>query len=266
MKCSELKNELALYSDALESGLASEVKSHLAVCPLCRQKLAEYREMRAYMSRLPRPTVSPALSSRLKEMAAEAAEPQMFSFPVFENNPWRVSFIPLSAGVAATLIFAAGLFNFILSGAAATSNSERTLARSYNSPSTVAIDTRASASPSSSDIVSPSEYARSRMSVAGESPSINPQGTLATLARTFAHGRSKTEELVVVANVFGNGLAEITTVVEPSEDSRLIAELRQALDSGRGEPPFVPASLDGRSETVQVVLKFRNVTVNTRRR
>lgn len=266
MNCSELINDLALCSDGSRSEISDEITLHLGVCPLCRQKVAEYREMRFALSAIKRPAAPAELSAKLQSIAAAAATPDMFSFPVFENKWWRLRPLPLAAGVAATLIIGLGLFNFVLNGARFAPARDNARTAGDRADGSVMLASARSAASSEAGPISASEYARSRMSVAGQSPSINPQGALANLARTFASGKSKTEELVVVANVFGNGLAEITTVVEPSEDSQLIAELRQALDKGEGEPPFVPASMDGRADTMRIVLKFRNVTVNTRRR
>ena len=113
--------------------------------------------------------------------------------------------------------------------------------------------------------ISPIEFARSRMAVAGESPSINPQGTLASLSKTLANHGIRNSEIVVVADVFSNGLARIAEVVEPSQNVGAVDELEKALGSDVANAPFVPASMDNRSASVRVVLKFQNVEVNTRR-
>jgi len=111
--------------------------------------------------------------------------------------------------------------------------------------------------------ISPSEYAFSRHAIAGESPSLNPQGALVALTRSLVRGKMEDEEVVVVADVFGNGLARITEVVEPTKDERAIEQLEKALDSDPVYAPFVPASYDKRSETMRVILKIQNVNVKT---
>jgi hypothetical protein len=111
--------------------------------------------------------------------------------------------------------------------------------------------------------LSPYEYAFSRHAIAGESPSINPQGALVALTRSLVRGKMEDEEVVVVADVFGNGLAKIAQVVEPSDDDRSIRQLQRALESDPVYAPFVPASYDRRSETMRVVLKIQNVNVKT---
>jgi hypothetical protein len=66
-----------------------------------------------------------------------------------------------------------------------------------------------------------------------------------------------------VADVFGNGLAQIAEVVEPSRDRHAVAELQKALDSDPSYAPFVPASYENRPDSVRVVLRFQSVAVNT---
>jgi hypothetical protein len=107
------------------------------------------------------------------------------------------------------------------------------------------------------------EYARSRMAIAGESPSINPRGALVALTKSLVRGEMRDDEVTVVADVFSNGLAQVAEVVEPSHDRRAIEELQKALQSDPSFAPFVPADVDKRSGTVRVVLKIQNVNVRT---
>jgi len=68
----------------------------------------------------------------------------------------------------------------------------------------------------------------------------------------------------VVAEVFGNGLARVDEVVEPSHDRRAVEQLQKALQSDPAYAPFVPAKLDRRSDSVRVVLRIQSVDVDTR--
>jgi hypothetical protein len=111
--------------------------------------------------------------------------------------------------------------------------------------------------------LTPSEYAQTRLSIAGESPSVNPNGALIALTRSLVRGEMKDDEVVVVAEVFGNGLARISEVVEPSHDHRAVAELEQALKSDPAYAPFVPADFDKRSDSIRVILKLQSVDVQT---
>jgi hypothetical protein len=83
------------------------------------------------------------------------------------------------------------------------------------------------------------------------------------LTNSLVRGEMKDDEVVVVAEVFGNGLAKIDEVIEPSRDRRAVGELEKALESDPAFAPFVPADMDRRPESVRVVLKIQNVDVNT---
>jgi hypothetical protein len=76
----------------------------------------------------------------------------------------------------------------------------------------------------------------------------------------------KDDEVVVVADVYGDGLAQISEIVEPSRDGRAIEQLERALNSGPSNSAFVPAALENRADSVRVVLKFQSVDVNISRR
>jgi hypothetical protein len=106
-------------------------------------------------------------------------------------------------------------------------------------------------------------YVEQRVDVSSESPSINPQGALVALTNSLVRGEMKDDEVVVVAEVFGNGLAKIDEVVEPSHNRRAVGELQKALESDPSFAPFVPADLDKRPSSVKVVLKIQSVNVNT---
>jgi hypothetical protein len=70
------------------------------------------------------------------------------------------------------------------------------------------------------------------------------------------------KRLSVVADVFQNGAARVTNVVESPKSRSTMARLMRALDGDKTSPPFVPANLDNRGDLVRVVLKFQNVNVN----
>jgi len=109
--------------------------------------------------------------------------------------------------------------------------------------------------------LTPFQYARSRSNISEESPSVNPSGTLVSLTNSLENEHLDNDEVVVVADVYQNGAARITNVVE-SPNKSTMARLMKALDGDRMSPPFVPARLDNRSDLVRVVLKFQSVNVN----
>lgn len=110
--------------------------------------------------------------------------------------------------------------------------------------------------------ISPFDYANSRLGVSAQSPSVNPKGALIALTKSLVRGEMRDEEVVVVADVFGNGLADIAEVVEYPQDRQKISELRKALRSDPAFAPFVPAKMDGRATSVRVVLKLQSVNVD----
>ena len=67
MKCSELQFNLSLYTDgALSESESASIKVHLEICPLCRQKNSEFRELRSGLERLGRPEIPQSLQDNLK--------------------------------------------------------------------------------------------------------------------------------------------------------------------------------------------------------
>ena len=67
------------------------------------------------------------------------------------------------------------------------------------------------------------------------------------------------EEVVVVADVFGDGLAQISEVVESPRDGRTVSERERAFRASSA--PFVPAVLENRPESIRIVLKLQSVDV-----
>ena len=265
MKCSEVKSNLPLYSDdILTSAERAELDSHLDTCPLCRQSLSEFQSIKNGLRALARPNLSDNALAHLRSMVSAELRPS-FAGPTFrlveERRNWLETWmVPSTAGTFASLVFGV----FMLWAIASTARDPGDFVADSSAgtrPSTV-LANRRSLGPDALDL-SPSEYASTRLAFAGESPSVNPQGALVALTRSLVRGEMEDEEVVVVADVFGNGLARITEVVEPPADDRAIQQLEKALESDPIYAPFVPASFDGRSENMRVILKIQNVNVKT---
>lgn len=170
--------------------------------------------------------------------------------------------MPVGVGLLASVVVGFSFLSLLFNGGLAPM--QRDVASSF--PETqVLIAANRNSYRGDADEILPADYARTRLAVAGESPSINPQGALISLSRSLVHGGMKNDEVVVVADVFANGLARIAEVVEPSRDNRAVDELERALVSDPSNAPFVTADMDKRSESVRVVLKFQSVEVNSRR-
>jgi hypothetical protein len=171
--------------------------------------------------------------------------------------------MPVGVGVATSLVVGISLMWAMFSGQlapldkAASADSVRPADRAY-----ILGNTEIVPYPGDLSISSPA-FANTRSAVAEESPSVNPNGALIALTKSLVRGHMEDDEVVVVADVFGNGLARIAEVVEPSEDRHAVRELERALESDPAFAPFVPASVDRRSETVRVILKIQHVDVDT---
>jgi len=257
LKCSDIRSDIPLYGDGcLASGLEDALQVHLTICPICRQELFEYREMRSALRSLPRAQIPAELHLGLKDNALAAARPAMFAFPRLTGFAWRQNVLPLIGSSFASVLVGFALFSYMLSGVLGENSSIASNAPIFPAGSYGSIPDR--------DSVSAADFARQRLAYSAESPSINPQGALAAMTKGLSGGSLKNDEMVVVARVFGNGLAEITDVVEPASDPQAVQNLEHALEDQRSSTPFVPAKLDGRGNDVQVVLKIQNVVVSTR--
>jgi hypothetical protein len=111
--------------------------------------------------------------------------------------------------------------------------------------------------------ITPDDIVADRIMVSSESPSINPRGALVALAQSLTGTKMKADEVVVVADVFSNGLANIEEVVEPLDNEQTVYELEKALRKTSTDAPFVPAFLDKRADSVRVVFKIQRVDVKT---
>ena len=112
-------------------------------------------------------------------------------------------------------------------------------------------------------LITQEDFARHRISVSGESPSINPAGAIVALTKSLVRGKMKDDEVVVVADVFGDGLAQIAEIVESPQDDKTLENLKNAFNADFENAPFVPAALDHRASEIRVVFKIQFVEVQT---
>ena len=267
MKCSELQFDLSLHADGfLAENDVALVRGHLEICPLCRQKYSEIREIKTGLRRVSHPEISPALHNRLMRTVKTELGVFQKSRPAMstEMRSWlQISVMPYGVGVLASLVFG---FTFLAMMFSANHGLSPLSAASPNPYRSDPVMLAANPDPfrdGSPGSLSASDYAQSRLSISSESPSINPQGALIALTKSLVRGGMKDDEVVVVADIFSNGLAQIAEVVEPSRDRQAVYELQKALDSDPAYAPFVASNLDRRSDNVRVVLKFRSVSVST---
>lgn len=262
MKCRDLKSELQQLADgSLSDEQTASISQHLVVCPLCRDELATLRSLRNELRGLFRPEIDGRTFSRLKALVAAELSPG-YGYPSFrliesETNWWQKWLLPTTAGTFASLVLGILLLGVIL---IPSNVPEVADVRSDENRDPLYL---ANVDPVFGDqFITPREFALSRNDVSTESPSINPAGTLVEMASNYTRNPHSDEELVVVADVYGDGEARITDVVESSRDKRKMERLQAAFRADRIAPPFVPANLDNRNEVVRVILKFQNVDVN----
>lgn len=258
MKCSEIQFELSFYADgSLSDSSAGAVRDHLHTCPLCRKAYAETVEMRNALRRMRRPEPSAVLSRSIKHAAISERSrlaQSWLTFPADIRDWIEMRLMPYGVGLLASVLvgfaFTAMLFSNLIDygqrspgDAAALRDRDRFDNRKVGP-------------------ISPEEYAQTRLAFAGESPSVNPNGALVALTKTLVRGDMTDDEVVVVADVFSNGLAQIAEVVEPSRDQRAVEELAKALATDPAYAPFVPTTFEKRPESMRVVLRFQSVNVS----
>ncbi len=254
MFCENLQFNLSLYSDdVLSDDERFVLDEHLAECPLCRIKLSDYQDLRQNLRVMPRPEIPQNLLQNIRTSVAQAQQTNetgpIFVFKENAKSWWRTHLMSYSIGTFASVFFGLMLLWGMFPGQAKVNVR-------YNSSENSTMMLADDGSPMTS-----SEYANKLISY--QAPTINPSGALAAMSKSIIRGKMTDDEVVVVADVFSNGLAKISEVVEPQNDRRAVRELEKALktDPAYAAPPFVTAETDNRSETVRVVLKIQRVDV-----
>ena len=270
MMCENTQSNLPVYfDDVLASATRDEIEKHLAVCPVCRGKAADFQALKNDLRRLARPALSARNLTALRQKLAREIESKQGIFSQFQpenRREWlRVRWMPYTVGTAASLLFTVTLLWTLLSTAYLPENNVE-FARSDTPYRINLTPTNSNPLMTTADFdLSPANFAATRYAVSGNSPSLNPQGALVALTKSIVRGKMKDDEVVVVADVFGDGLAHIAEIVEPSSDSAAVRELEKALKNDpRYAAPFVPANMDGRSDsTVRVIFKINRVDIQT---
>jgi hypothetical protein len=254
MRCEDVHNLISVAGDDLLDDIERDMLNrHLSACPLCRQEREDIRNLTRDLRMMRRPAMSAPMLHSLRTAVAEQAAANVRSFWLAEDQrPWTSWLMPSSVGTLASVVIAVVfLWTFTLTP--------------VDRPASLSpYDARLLAGTNPGRTDASASYSRPRRDISSESPSVNPQGALVALTNSFVRGDMKDDEVVVVAEVFGNGLAQIDEVVEPSRDRRAVDELDKALRSDPSYAPFVSADLDQRPESVRVVLKIQNVDVSTR--
>ena len=247
MRCEEVQNLIAVEADdVLLAGESVTLNEHLSTCPLCRQERDDMRSLTRDLRMMRRPALTPDALFSVRNAVSDGLGARQGFWISEDKRPWLQAWLmPSGLGTFASVVIGIG-FIWLLS--------------------LTPIPSRSQPFNDFPEIPDPSQlaYAGPRRGVSSESPSVNPQGALVALTNSLVRGEMDDDEVVVVAEVFGNGLAKIDEVVEPSRNRRAVGELDKALRSDPDFAPFVPADLDQRPDSVRVVLKIQNVNVSTR--
>jgi Putative zinc-finger len=273
MNCDAIEHLLSLYVD---DGLTSDERAvcyeHLEVCPVCRARVDELRNVRSGLAMLVKPVVPPDLVPAINmALATKAAEVRAhrnattvdlindWALKWLQPRPMRYAFSSLASIVIFTAVFAALRPHMIALHEASVALEQVQITTVGGDDPLVADDY---------DItkpISPESYAALRTPYNTESPSLNPAGALAMLnwepRELNNRGGHRQDDMVIVADVFTNGAASLANVVQAPRDRRMLEDVANAL---RQDAAFVPASLDRRPDTMRVIFSVQRVDVHER--
>jgi hypothetical protein len=266
MSCKDLQEAIALYADGdtLDENVRARLDAHLVACPLCRVRLAEFQTLQNDLRVLTRPAMPADLLNAVRGAVAveikTAQKKQPFIYTEGFRQWLQFRFMPYAVGTVASLILTATLLLSLLSTRNVTVENNLALSESATGSSSLLL--AANSNPMIDELaITPSQYAAMRFGVGNESPSVNPTGALVALTKSIVRGKMRDDEVVVVADVFGNGVARISEVVEAPTDESDLEALENALQKDPNQAAFLPARLDNRSDVVRVVLKIQRVDV-----
>lgn len=271
MKCEDLQFSLPLFADDdLPSSEKLKLEAHLAECPVCRARYADIVSLRNGLRNLSSPQIPGNLVYSVRSaVAAELSQSPGNSKPIFSDDfrEWlQYRFMPYGIGTFASVIFVVMFLAATLSTKNATDKINE-IAALNSKPALVMTDSNSNIAyrtytyrDLSLDLTN-EDFAALRVPVASESPTLSPKGALVALTKSLVRGKIHDDEVVVVADVFGDGLAQIAEVVEPPKNRQSLEEIEKALQNDPAYAPFVPAKLDNRSNVVRVVFKIQTVNV-----
>ena len=260
MSCEENRQTLSLYVDDCVSLPARvAIDEHLDRCPVCRADVAELRSLTRSLSLMTRPKPPVHLADTISDLLTiEAAARRQAPPPSIGRRIARFlepRLMPYSVGSFASVI----MFTLMLSALRPHFIALREAALQNSNGVIVELPEYDLYQP-----VSKEAFAASRAPIGELSPSLNPRGSLAALTRNYVdpHNSSReADDMIVVADVFSNGVASVSGVVQPPRDKRMLDEFESAL---RQDPAFVPASMDRRPDTMRVVFAVQKVDVDDR--
>lgn len=260
MNCSDFLQNLSLYiDDALDVSQREACDEHLRACPLCRTELAEMQALQRSLYSIRHIAVPVDLADNLRHsVAVELAAQKATRTPIFSPSKiqsWlEFRLLPYTVGTFASVL----LFSMLFAALLASINAFREMQTEVASADR---ETRVLIAPNRYDTnlsISASDYAALRASYAPESPSIDPRSNFVSFTSSLVRGEMNDDAVVVVADVFSNGIAQVADVLEAPNNKDKLAELERILST---DPAFVPATYDKRPENLRVVLMIQKVDV-----
>ncbi|PYS22956.1 MAG: hypothetical protein DMF72_11640 [Acidobacteria bacterium] len=271
MNCDEIQQLISLY---VEDGLTLDERQacyqHLEVCPVCRARMAELRTLRSSLANLSRPAPPADLVPKINvALAAKAAEMRArrnattfdaindWAVKWLQPRPMRYAFSSLASIIIFTAVFAALRPHMIALHEATLAFEQVQVSTTPDEYFLLVTEPYDITKP-----ISPESYAALRTPYNAESPSLNPNGALATLGwqvDRYRNNRDGDNNMVIVADVFTNGSASLANVMQAPRDRRVLEDFERAL---RKDAAFVPAALDRRPETMRVVFSVQRVDVH----
>lgn len=266
MNCQEFRSNLSLYVDDVfetPSTVRALCEEHLRGCPVCRAEVADLRGLKSSLSAIRRSVVSPDFTDSIRRsVATELVAQKATRKTVFSRSDWRNWFefnlMPYAVGTLTSVLLFVMMFAALRTAMTAFRNLDIQIAAVEQNPATV-FAANATKIYDTSLPYSPADYAALRSDYAFESPSLNPKGALVAFTSSLMRGEVDDSAVVIVADVFGNGLARVADVLEAPHDQNKLDELEQILNN---EPVFVPAAYDKRPDSVRVVLMIQKVNIN----
>jgi len=267
MNCLETQKAFSPYLDGdLTREECAALDAHLGVCPVCRIQMEQTRELVRALALVERPAPPPQLAASIShalaaERAARAAQPA----PTVSGRLARwlqPHLMPYAVGAFYSLLLFVAVIGALKHQL--TTLRDLAVAQRNESPERVTwLGGGGGAGAGGYDVtepLSPSLYAAARSPYTSESPSLNPRGALARMTWTPPPaGRPDDDDMIVVADVYGNGRASLAAIVEPPRNPRALDDLQDAL---RKNPAFVPAAIDGRPQSLRVVFVLQKMNVD----
>ena len=267
MLCEETRQSLSLYvDDCVSLPTRVAIDEHLDRCPVCRAEVAELRSLSRSLGLLSRPTppadLAASISNALYIEAAARKQAPTPSLSIRVGRFLKPRLTPYTVGSFASvlmffLMFTALRPHFVALREAAIQRHAVLMIGSVEYGEFRPVGVYDLNQP-----VTPESFAADRAPYGAQSPSLNPGGALAAMTRAYAYSNERyyahDDDMLVVADVFSNGVASLADVVQPPRDKRMLDDFESAL---RQNAAFVQASLDRRPDTMRVVFWCRGGAV-----